>query len=194
MRSALHGPVAACARLRSKSARLLQRGHSSGAVVADASLPSLAPPAQPLSPPDLHSLVAHISAAERLLVVTGAGISTASGIPDYRSPRGSYSRGHKPIQHMELVLCAAARQRYWTQSFVGWRYFSRAQPNAAHTALAALEARGHVRAGLITQNVDGLHSAAGHAEPRATPRRHTCTATGTQCRKTCGKRPISTRV
>lgn len=131
---------------------------------ANAPLPSLSPPAPYATPNDLESFIAHISNAERLLIVTGAGISTASGIPDYRSPAGSYSRGHKPIQHMEFVKKAQAQQRYWTRSFVGWQYFSRAQPNAAHTALAELEQRGRARGGLITQNVDGLHSAAGHVD------------------------------
>ena len=130
----------------------------------DSPLPSLSPPAPPLSPMDLHALSSHIAGAERLLVVTGAGISTASGIPDYRSPHGSYSRGHKPIQHAEFCNSPSARQRYWTRSFVGWRYFSRAAPNVAHLALADLEARGFARAGLVTQNVDGLHSAAGHQD------------------------------
>lgn len=99
--------------------------------------------------------------SRRLVVLTGAGCSTASGIPDYRSPNGSYSRGHKPIQHAEFVGSADARRRYWTRSFVGWNYFSRAAPNVAHKALAELEARGFIDH-LITQNVDGLHCAAGH--------------------------------
>jgi NAD-dependent SIR2 family protein deacetylase len=76
---------------------------------------------------------------------------------------GSYSRGHKPIQHSEFVKSERAQQRYWARSFVAWQYFSRALPNEAHKALAALEAHGWVDGGLITQNVDGLHQAAGHA-------------------------------
>lgn len=127
-------------------------------------LPSLAPAAPTVKSDELHALTRHIADANNLLVVTGAGISTASGIPDYRSPHGSYSRGHKPIQHMEFVSKPAARQRYWARSFVGWRYFSRARPNVAHAALAALEERGLVGGGLITQNVDGLHTQAGHVD------------------------------
>ena len=125
-------------------------------------LSSLSPSAPVAKPEQIRQLVEHIRGARRLLCVTGAGLSTTSGIPDYRSPNGSYSRGHKPIQHAEFVKSEANRRRYWSRSFVGWRYFSRAEPNAAHHALAALEMHGHLAGGLITQNVDGLHSAAGH--------------------------------
>ena len=123
-------------------------------------LPSVAPRAARCSPSDLLRLHDHCAGAKRLLVVTGAGVSTHSGIPDYRSPNGSYSRGHKPIQHAEFVKSEASRKRYWTRSFVGWQYFSRATPNAAHLALADLEAHQFVD-NLITQNVDGLHTQAG---------------------------------
>ena len=68
-------------------------------------------------------------------MLTGAGISTPSGIPDYRSPDGSYSRGHKPITHAEFVRKAENRQRYWARSFIGFEVFSRSRPNAAHLAL-----------------------------------------------------------
>lgn len=125
-------------------------------------LPSLAPPATRCSAAELTALVSHLKKSERLLVVTGAGMSTASGIPDYRSPKGSYSRGHKPIQHADFVRKHEARQRYWTRSFLGWQYFSLAEPNAAHLTLAEMERRGLVQA-IVTQNVDGLHSAAGSA-------------------------------
>ncbi|KAL1526978.1 hypothetical protein AB1Y20_015667 [Prymnesium parvum] len=124
-------------------------------------LPSLAPRASRVTPSQLSALVEHVRGAQRLLCVTGAGISTPSGIPDYRSPNGSYSRGHKPMLHAEFTSSARAQQRYWARSFVAWRYFSRAAPNAAHLALAELERRGWLRGGLVTQNVDGLHEAAG---------------------------------
>ena len=100
-------------------------------------LTSRAPSAPPSTAIELGTLFRHVLEARRLVAVTGAGVSTHSGIPDYRSPHGSYSRGHKPITHQEFVGSARARQRYWARSYVGYGYFSRAEPNAAHHALAA---------------------------------------------------------
>jgi NAD-dependent SIR2 family protein deacetylase len=96
-------------------------------------------------------------AGRRLVVLTGAGISTDSGIPDYRGP-GSPTR--MPMSYQEFASGPAARQRYWARSHLGWSRMRQALPNAGHHALAALEARGRVGL-LITQNVDGLHEAAG---------------------------------
>ena len=95
----------------------------------------------------------------RLVVITGAGCSTDSGIPDYRDHSGNWKR-KPPVQQKEFVEHHAVRQRYWARSLLGWRHFSKAVPNAAHRALARLEAAGRVRH-LITQNVDGLHQQAG---------------------------------
>ncbi|HVG62663.1 MAG TPA: NAD-dependent protein deacetylase [Hyalangium sp.] len=108
--------------------------------------------------PDVGAL-ASLLRGRRTVVLTGAGCSTESGIPDYRGP-GTRARARNPIQHMEFLSRPEVRARYWARSLIGWPRFSQARPNAAHHALAALERDGHVL-GLITQNVDRLHHAAG---------------------------------
>jgi NAD-dependent SIR2 family protein deacetylase len=104
-------------------------------------------------------LVALVGSARRLLVLTGAGCSTASGIPDYRDDRGDW-KGARPVLYQEFLRHAAVRRRYWARSMSGWRYFASARPNTSHRMLAKLEALGRV-AHVVTQNVDGLHRAAG---------------------------------
>jgi NAD-dependent SIR2 family protein deacetylase len=94
-----------------------------------------------------------------LFVLTGAGCSTDSGIPDYRNADGEWK--HKPpVQYQDFIRSKSIRQRYWARSMVGWRAFAQARPNPAHFALARLEAAGFVQQ-LVTQNVDGLHQRAG---------------------------------
>ena len=94
-----------------------------------------------------------------MVVLTGAGLSTACGIPDYRDRDGQWKRS-PPIEHREFVAAAAARRRYWARSFLGWPTVGHALPGAGHRALAELEARGRI-ALTVTQNVDGLHQKAG---------------------------------
>ena len=94
----------------------------------------------------------------RLFVLTGAGVSTDSGIPDYRDLQGKWKRP-PPMNYDVFMTQAAARARYWARSMIGWRTFGRARPNAGHYALAELERAGHVSL-LVTQNVDRLHQAA----------------------------------
>ena len=90
------------------------------------------------------------------MVLSGAGLSTESGIPDYRGPSGQARRTGQPMTYQEFTGSAAARQRYWARSHLGWRHVTGASPNAGHRAVAALEQTGLLR-GVITQNVDGLH-------------------------------------
>lgn len=105
------------------------------------------------------TLATFLSGIESLVVLSGAGVSTASGIPDYRDRKGDWKHS-QPIQYNDFVKNANSRKRYWARSYVGWQRFSKAQPNAAHHAIADLEATGKVDT-LITQNVDRLHLAAG---------------------------------
>jgi NAD-dependent SIR2 family protein deacetylase len=105
------------------------------------------------------ALADFVRSRPRLFVLTGAGCSTASGIPDYRDAQGAWKQ-RRPVHYADFVGSPDVRRRYWARSLVGWPRVAEARPNAAHAALAALEARGHVRQ-LVTQNVDGLHQRAG---------------------------------
>lgn len=94
-----------------------------------------------------------------VVVLSGAGLSTESGIPDYRGPTGSLRR-HTPMTYQEFTRDPAARRRYWARSHLGWPLIAGARPNAGHRAVARLQHAGLV-SDVITQNVDGLHQAAG---------------------------------
>jgi NAD-dependent SIR2 family protein deacetylase len=107
----------------------------------------------------LDDLVRFVSAHSRLLLLTGAGCSTASGIPDYRDAAGAWKHP-RPVSYADFVRSPAVRRRYWARSFVGWPRVARARPNLAHVGLARLETRGRV-VRVVTQNVDGLHQKAG---------------------------------
>ena len=98
----------------------------------------------------------------RLFVLTGAGVSADSGIPGYRDENGDWKR-RAPVMLQDFLRSEATRQRYWARSMIGWPVVARAQPNAAHAALASLEALQRLNL-LVTQNVDGLHQRAGSAE------------------------------
>lgn len=126
---------------------------------------------------DVSSLLAFLRHKKNVITITGAGVSTGSGIPDYRGPAGSYRNGHKPMSHQviwpypgqqahhsiclktsiffsvdqEFVGSEAHRQRYWARSMVAWHRFSLAQPNSAHLALAQLETSRRMIGGIITQ-------------------------------------------
>lgn len=122
-----------------------------------ASMPPV--PARPPSAEELDVLVRirDVLAGDRFALLTGAGLSTDSGIPDYRGP-GSPPRS--PMTYQEFVKASANRQRYWARNHIGWSHLRRADPNQGHLAAAELERRGHLT-GLITQNVDRLHQDAG---------------------------------
>jgi NAD-dependent deacetylase sirtuin 4 len=109
------------------------------------------------TPVDLEALTA-LLAGRRIVALTGAGCSTESGIPDYRG--GGRTGPRNPIQHDAFMRRPEVRRRYWARATLGWERFKAARPNAAHAALAQLEAAGAL-VGIITQNVDRLHHQAG---------------------------------
>jgi NAD-dependent SIR2 family protein deacetylase len=126
--------------------------------------PAAAPPEQQVAAGQETSiaLLAALLADGGIAVLSGAGLSTESGIPDYRGATGSLRR-HTPMTYQEFVASEVGRQRYWARSHLGWRTITGARPNERHRAVAALGASGFV-SGVITQNVDGLHRAAGTAD------------------------------
>ncbi|MFC3106956.1 NAD-dependent protein deacetylase [Undibacterium arcticum] len=107
----------------------------------------------------VNELLGFLQRYPNVLVLTGAGMSTASGIPDYRD-RDGVRRGKAPVQGPDFRGYDSVRKRYWARSMVGWPTLARAEPNAGHRAIAELEANGNLAA-VVTQNVDGLHQRAG---------------------------------
>lgn len=107
----------------------------------------------------IRKLESHLSRARRILVFTGAGISTSSGIPDYRGPRGLW-KTKQPVYYQDFMQSETARVAYWRDKAEGWQTFKKAQPTAVHKAIVALEKAGRVEL-VVTQNVDGLHRLAG---------------------------------
>jgi NAD-dependent SIR2 family protein deacetylase len=114
------------------------------------------------SQPGPFEMMVEIFGAGNVAVLSGAGLSTESGIPDYRGPSGQARRAGQPMTYQAFTGSALARQRYWARSHLGWRHITGATPNPGHRAVALLERAGLV-GGIITQNVDGLHQAAGAA-------------------------------
>lgn len=106
-----------------------------------------------------HQLAEFISNHQPLTVITGAGVSAASGIPTYRDDAGTWLRSD-PIQHNEFIGNPSTRQRYWARSYSGWPYVSRAEPNETHRVLSDMEDAGFINL-LVTQNVDRLHQRSG---------------------------------
>src|ERR1700734_3280254 len=112
------------------------------------------------SQPGPFEMMVEIFGAGNVVVLSGAGLSTESGIPDYRGPSGQARRAGQPMTYQAFTGSAEARQRYWARSHLGWRHITGATPNPGHRAVATLGRAGLV-GGIITQNVDGLHQAAG---------------------------------
>lgn len=125
-------------------------------------LSQFVPESRPVTESSIEQFQHFVDKSKRLFVLTGAGISTESGIPDYRSDEvGLYARSdRKPIQYRDFVHSPSRRQRYWARNYVGWPQFSSFLPNQSHLVLAEWEKVGKVH-WLVTQNVDALHTKAG---------------------------------
>lgn len=142
---------------------------------------------------ELDARIAHAAEllrGRRIALLTGAGISTDSGIPAYRG-EGARTRSD-PMTIQRYLSDDAARRRYWVGGHLGWRAFAAAEPNAGHHALASLESAGVVT-GVITQNVDGLHLRAGSShviEVHGTMRRVLCL----HCGQVFDRRDIATQI
>ncbi len=118
----------------------------------------------------LDEFAARIRESDEIVVFTGAGISTESGIPDFRSPGGIWTR-YRPVTFQEYMTSESARIEAWKRRLDGWEQYSNAKPNVGHHFIQALSLKEKL-IGLITQNVDGLHSMAG----LPTTRSSSCTA------------------
>jgi NAD-dependent SIR2 family protein deacetylase len=146
--------------------------------------------APPAANADLEEVADLISGGD-VMVLSGAGISTESGIPDYRGPTGS-QRPATPMTYQTFTGDPLARRRYWARSHIGWQSIAKANPNAGHAAVAAIEGAG-LLSGIVTQNVDGLHLRAGShrvVELHGTMRRVLCT----QCGQVFDRRDLAVRV
>ncbi len=104
-------------------------------------------------------LIDYIRASKRALIFTGAGISTGSGIPDFRGPQGVWTR-RQPVYYQDFMTSEAARIEHWDYKLEGWEAFQKARPNSIHRSIVRLEKAGKLRM-VVTQNIDGLHKLAG---------------------------------
>jgi NAD-dependent deacetylase len=128
-------------------------------------------------------LIELLRASRQMLLFTGAGISTGSGIPDFRGPEGVWKR-RQPVYYHDFMRSEAARIEHWDFKLEGWEGYRDARPNATHNAIVLLERAGKVRA-VVTQNIDGLHSRAGTTSERLVELHGTNTLIECQ---TCGRR------
>lgn len=112
----------------------------------------------------MSDLAEYLDRANRILLFTGAGISTGSGIPDFRGPQGVWTR-RQPVYYNDFMRSEAARIEHWDYKFEGWESFRKAPPNVVHRAIVRLEEAGKVRM-VVTQNIDGLHTLAGTSTER----------------------------
>lgn len=127
------------------------------------SLLTFVPKHRPANDDDIEKISSFINSANKLLILTGAGISTESGIPDYRSEGvGLYARSaRKPIQYQDFIKGEVTRKRYWARNYVGWPRFSSFLPNPVHIMIRDLEIKHGKVCCVVTQNVDRLHTKAG---------------------------------
>ena len=121
------------------------------------------PPSEPAAPSSI-AFADYLRNSRKALIFTGAGISTGSGIPDFRGPQGIWTR-RKPVYYQDFMSSEAARVEHWDYKLEGWDGFRTAQPNAVHHAIVRLEKAGKVLS-VVTQNIDGLHAAAGTSANR----------------------------
>jgi NAD-dependent deacetylase len=113
---------------------------------------------------EIDKLANYLRASAHMLLFTGAGISTGSGIPDFRGPEGVWKR-RQPVYYHDFMRSESARIEHWDYKLEGWSAFRNAKPNATHDAIVQLERAGKVQA-VVTQNIDGLHSRAGTSEEK----------------------------
>jgi NAD-dependent deacetylase len=137
----------------------------------------------PLMQEKCEELVKLLRAGKKMLIFTGAGISTGSGIPDFRGPEGVWKK-RQPVYYHDFMRSEAARVEHWDYKLEGWPAFRAARPNATHQAIADLERSGKVQA-VVTQNIDGLHASAGTTPGRLVELHGTNAFIECQ---TCGKR------